>query len=82
MRSKLRLGQAAALITILIWGTTFISTKVLLTALSPIEILFLRFVIGYLALWLAAPRRLVLTERKQEGWFAAADWAVWNAEPS
>lgn len=72
MRSKLRLGQAAALITILIWGTTFISTKVLLTALSPIEILFLRFVIGYLALWLAAPRRLVLTERKQEGWFAAA----------
>ena len=72
MNSKLRLGQAAALITILIWGTTFISTKVLLTALSPIEILFLRFVIGYLALWLAAPRRLVLTERKQEGWFAAA----------
>ena len=72
MHSKLRLGQAAALITILIWGTTFISTKVLLTALSPIEILFLRFVIGYLALWLAAPRRLVLTERKQEGWFAAA----------
>lgn len=72
MNSKLRLGQAAALITILIWGTTFISTKVLLTALSPIEILFLRFVIGYLALWLAAPRRLVLTDRKQEGWFAAA----------
>ncbi|MCH1942760.1 DMT family transporter [Holdemania massiliensis] len=72
MHSKLRLGQAAALITILIWGTTFISTKVLLTALSPIEILFLRFVIGYLALWLAAPRRLVLTDRKQEGWFAAA----------
>lgn len=72
MRSKLRLGQASALITILIWGTTFISTKVLLTALSPIEILFLRFVIGYLALWLAAPRRLVLTDHKQEGWFAAA----------
>ena len=72
MRSKLRLGQASALITILIWGTTFISTKVLLTALSPIEILFLRFVIGYLALWLAAPRRFVLTDHKQEGWFAAA----------
>lgn len=72
MNSKLRLGQAAALITILIWGTTFISTKVLLTALSPIEILFLRFVIGYLALWLSAPRCLVLTDHKQEGWFAAA----------
>ena len=51
-----RIGQAAALVTILIWGTTFISTKVLLDTLSPVEILFLRFSLGYLALWLAAPR--------------------------
>ena len=47
---SLRSGQAAALVTILIWGTTFISTKVLLNTLSPVEILFLRFGIGYLAL--------------------------------
>ena len=67
-----RIGQAAALVTILIWGTTFISTKVLLDTLSPVEILFLRFSLGYLALWLAAPRRLRLTERRQEGLFALA----------
>ena len=67
-----RIGQAAALVTILIWGTTFISTKVLLDTLSPVEILFLRFSLGYLALWLAAPRRLWLTARRQEGLFALA----------
>lgn len=67
-----RIGQAAALVTILIWGTTFISTKVLLDTLSPVEILFLRFSLGYLALWLAAPRRLRLTARRQEGLFALA----------
>ncbi|WP_302926833.1 DMT family transporter [Holdemania filiformis] len=67
-----RIGQAAAMVTILIWGTTFISTKVLLDTLSPVEILFLRFSLGYLALWLAAPRRLRLTDRRQEGLFALA----------
>lgn len=60
------------MVTILIWGTTFISTKVLLDTLSPVEILFLRFSLGYLALWLAAPRRLRLTDRRQEGLFALA----------
>ena len=67
-----RIGQAAALVTILIWGTTFISTKVLLDTLSPVEILFLRFSLCYLALWLTAPRRLRLTDRRQEGLFALA----------
>ena len=67
-----RIGQAAALVTILIWGMTFISTKVLLDTLSPVEILFLRFSLGYQALWLAAPRRLRLTDWRQEGLFALA----------
>lgn len=43
-------GHLAALITILIWGTTFISTKVLLVDFQPIEILFFRFLMGLLAL--------------------------------
>jgi len=37
-------GHLAALITILIWGTTFVSTKVLLKEFTPIEILFFRLV--------------------------------------
>ena len=58
--------------TILIWGTTFISTKVLLKAITPIEILFLRFTIGLIVLSLVYPRRLKIKERKQELYFAAA----------
>lgn len=65
-------GHFAAFITIFIWGTTFISTKVLLNTFTPIEILFIRFVIGYLALWLVLPRGLRLNSRKQEWYFAFA----------
>ena len=46
-------GHLAALITIMIWGTTFISTKVPLKALQPVEILFIRFVIGFVGLFVA-----------------------------
>ena len=72
MRQTAWTGHGAALLTILIWGTTFISTKVLLTSFQPVEILFLRFVLGFLALCLLYPRRLRLGERRQELWFAAA----------
>ena len=36
-------GHVLALFTICVWGTTFIATKVLLKAFTPIEILFMRF---------------------------------------
>ena len=62
----------AAFLTILIWGTTFISTKVLLRFFSPIEILFIRFLIGYVTLWVVCPRYLNIAEKKQEWYFAAA----------
>ena len=46
MVSEKRTGHLAALLTILIWGTTFISTKILLTDFQPVEILFFRFIMG------------------------------------
>ena len=52
-------GHLAAIFTMLIWGTTFISTKVLLEDLSPLEILVLRFVAG--------PVPLKAGSLKQEG---------------
>lgn len=51
-------GHAFAILTILIWGTTYISTKVLLQDFQPVEILFMRFVIGFFVLCLISPRRL------------------------
>lgn len=65
-------GHLAACITILIWGTTFISTKVLLSVFTPIEILFIRFIIGYLALWCIFPHRLTLKSSGENLYFAAA----------
>lgn len=72
MNRKNASGHLAALITIVIWGTTFISTKILLADLTPIEILFFRFLLGLLALTAAYPKRLVVHEKKRELLFAAA----------
>ena len=65
-------GHLSALLTIIIWGTTFISTKILLVDFQPVEILFFRFVMGLLALLIVYPRRLKGTNRQQELTFAAA----------
>lgn len=73
MNEKIRSrGHMGAIFTIVIWGTTFISTKVLLRDFTPIEILFFRFVMGYLALCLVCPRRFKTTGKKQELMFAGA----------
>jgi drug/metabolite transporter (DMT)-like permease len=51
MHNDRALAHAAALFTILVWGTTFIATKILLSSFSPLEILVIRFAMGYLGLW-------------------------------
>lgn len=60
-------GHIAAAITILIWGTTMVSTKVLLNDFKPIEILLLRFILGAISLVIVYPCRLKGTTFKQEG---------------
>ena len=73
MSSRQRtLGHAAALMTILIWGTTFVSTKVLLRDFTPVTVLFTRFVIGYAFLWCLKPRFLPFSGWKKEFLFAGA----------
>lgn len=72
MENKSMIGHIAALITIVIWGTTFISTKILLVDFQPVEILFIRFIMGFLALFLVCPRRLRGTDLKQEFTLAGA----------
>lgn len=65
-------GHAAAAFTVLVWGSTFVSTKVLLLSFGPVEILFWRFIIGYAALWAFAPRRLRSAGWKHELLFAVS----------
>lgn len=53
----MRKYHLAALITITIWGVTFVSTRTLLdSGLLPSEIFFIRFVMAYLMLWIFNPR--------------------------
>lgn len=72
MKNKQLLGHLAAMLTIFLWGSTFISTKILLTAFSPTEILFFRFFLGYLALMIIYPVTMKVQHRKHEGMFALA----------
>jgi len=65
-------GHLAALFTIVIWGTTFTSTKVLLRSFTPLEILFLRMAIAFLVLFIAKPKKLALKDKRHELLFAAA----------
>lgn len=70
--SKNFLGHMVALLTIFIWGTTFISTKLLLDAFTPIEVLFFRFCIGYVCLLLAFPQSFKCANWQQEAHFIGA----------
>ena len=82
MKNKLVTGHLPAIITILIWGTTFVASKILLDVFSPIEVLFMRFILGYAALCLASVPELLSAKKKsnpkpkfawrQEIYFAAA----------
>jgi drug/metabolite transporter (DMT)-like permease len=65
-------GHLLSFVTVFIWGTTFISTKILLRSFSPVAILFLRFITGFLALLLIYPHQLRVEERRQELYFAGA----------
>jgi drug/metabolite transporter (DMT)-like permease len=57
----------AALLVIMVWGTTFVATKMLLSAgLSPRDVLFYRFFLAYIGIWFFGPRRLFAGKLKDE----------------
>lgn len=66
MEHSNRTGHLLAFATTMIWGTTFVCTKVLLAAFEPIEILFFRFMLGGIALCAAYPKRLRVRDKKKE----------------
>ena len=49
------LGHGMALFVTIVWGTTFISSKLLLAAFTPLEIMTFRFVIAWTVLLLLSP---------------------------
>ena len=65
-------GHILAFLTVFVWGITFVSTKVLLTVVTPIEILFLRFMLGFLALCVIHHRVTPFMGARVEALFALA----------
>lgn len=63
-RRRFGSGIAIAAPVLLVWGVTFVNTKALLAAFSSLEILFLRFLIAWAALWMLWPRPL----KRLGGW--------------
>ncbi len=53
------LGHFAILTVVLIWATTYISTKILLDAFTPMQILLVRTILGFLFLSLCNPNKMV-----------------------
>ncbi len=66
------IGHLSALVSILIWGSTYISTKTLLASFSPLEILVFRFTIGYVTLLLMHPHAFKTKGLREELLFALA----------
>ncbi len=59
-----------AILTIAIWGVTFVNTKVLLQhGLQPMEIFLLRFIVAYLCIWTISPKTVRSDCWKDEGLF-------------
>lgn len=62
-----------AILTVIIWGTTFVSTKILIgDGLTPVEILLYRFLLAYIGIWFFCPRRLFAKSWKDELLFLGA----------
>lgn len=56
-----------AILVAIVWGTTFVSTKVLIgQGLSPVEIMVYRFLIAYACIWTIYPRKLFARNIKDE----------------
>lgn len=65
-RGEVLKGHVYCGISMVICGSAFIFTKQLLGVFSPGEMVFLRFLTGYIALWIIKPRRLRLSSTREE----------------
>lgn len=62
-----------AIFTVIVWGTTFVSTKILIECgLTSVDIFFYRFFLAYICIWPFSPHRLLAKSKKDELLFLAA----------
>ena len=67
-KNRILLFHLITLMIVIIWGTTFVSTKVLLQpGLCPMDIMFYRFVVAYFCILMISHKRLWADTWKDEG---------------
>lgn len=59
------MAHGLAIFTIIVWGTTFIASKVLLEVYSPLQIMLMRFVIAYIVLFVLKPKVMKLSLKEE-----------------
>lgn len=64
MNSKLS-GHILAIFTVFVWSITYISTKCLLEDFTPVEILIMRFIIGFITLKLIYPKEVKFNPKEE-----------------
>ena len=69
MNDKKLFLNLLALITVVIWAATFISSKILLNTFTPLEVMFFRFVIAYFLLLIIHPKFHKIDSLKEEAMF-------------
>lgn len=66
-KNRILLFHLITALVVIIWGTTFVSTKILIQhGLGPIEIMFYRFVLAYFCLLMVSHKRLWADNWKDE----------------
>ncbi|MFI3207644.1 MAG: DMT family transporter [Eubacteriales bacterium] len=70
--NKAYAGHILALCTVIVWGITFVSTKILLVEFQAIEIAMFRFILAFLFLNIIMPARLHVRDWKRELYFIGA----------
>lgn len=73
MMKKILVYNAMAFMTIVVWGVTFVSTKVLISnGLSPVEIFIIRFAVAYICTLLFSHKRLWAVNWRDEAMLSLA----------
>jgi len=66
-QGKEAIAWIAAILVVLIWGETFVSSKILLAAgLVPVDIFTMRFILAYVFIWLISPKKLFCVSIRDE----------------
>ena len=53
---KLLMGHLFSLFCAIAWGTSYLVSKTLVDKISPVQLMMLRFVIAWLAIWIIYPK--------------------------